>query len=72
MTPTPDTSHLHVAMPIHHLTLFKLGCYLGEFFYLTPLAEHLAKVGRNAFLFTCPPLRLPGAVGSPAQGIATV
>ena len=28
--------------------------------------------GRNRFLLTAPPLNLPGAVGSPANAIATV
>ena len=52
--------------------LFRLGCYLGEMFYLSPLADWLRANGRNRFLFTGPPLRLPGAVGSPATPVATV
>ena len=70
LTPA-DTSKPHVAMPLHNLCLFRLGCYLGEFFYLSDLADYLVKNKRTSFLFTAPPLRLPGAVGSPAQGIAT-
>jgi hypothetical protein len=41
-------------------------------FYLTPLAQWLRKNGRNRFLLTAPPLRLPGAVGSPSTAVATV
>ncbi len=59
-------------MLIHELCLFKLGIHLGEMFYLTELAEWLAANGRSRFLLTAPPLRLPGAVGSPATPVATV
>ena len=41
-------------------------------FYLTELADWLRANHRNRFLFTGPPLRLPGAVGSPATPVATV
>ncbi len=59
-------------LPLHAHCLFKLGCYLGEMFYLTELADWLRANGRSRFLFTGPPLRLPGAVGSPATPVATV
>lgn len=59
-------------MPIHELCLFKLGVHLGEMFYLTELADWLAANNRSRFLMTAPPLRLPGAVGSPATPVATV
>jgi hypothetical protein len=62
----------HPFLPLHELCLFKLGIHLGELWYLTELAEWLRKVGRNRFLLTAPPLRLPGAVGSPATPVATV
>ena len=39
---------------------------------LTPLADWLNAHGRHHFLLTAPPLRLPGAVGSPATPVATV
>jgi len=45
---------------------------LGELWHLTPLAEWLRAHGRYRFLLTAPPLRLPGAVGSPVTPIATV
>jgi len=60
------------SLPLHAHCLFKLGCYLGEMFYLTELADWLRANNRSRFLFTGPPLRLPGAVGSPATPVATV
>lgn len=60
------------ALPLHHLCLFKLGLPLAELWYLKDLADYLATHERNQFLLTAPPLRLPGAVGSPVTPIATV
>lgn len=62
----------HAAMPLHELCLFKLGIPLGELWYLSELAAHLRAAGRSRFLLTAPPLRLPGAVGSPVTPVATV
>jgi hypothetical protein len=45
---------------------------LGELWYLRDLAAWLRAHGRTRFLLTAPPLRLPGAVGSPVSGVATV
>ena len=59
-------------LPIHELCLFKLGIHLGELFHLTPLAKWLREHQRYRFLLTAPPLRLPGAVGSPPCPVATV
>jgi hypothetical protein len=59
-------------LPLHAHCLFRLGVYLGEMWYLTELANWLRANGRNRFLLTAPPLRLPGAVGSPATPVATV
>ena len=59
-------------LPIHELCLFKLGIPLGEIWWLGDLAAYFAETGRNACLLTAPPLRLPGAVGSPATPVATV
>jgi len=59
-------------LPLHELCLFKLGIPLGEIWWLTELAEYLRGRGRNRFLLTAPPLRLPGAVGSPVTPVATV
>ena len=65
--PTP-----HAALPLHEHCLFKNGIHLGELWYLSELARWLRKHERNRFLLTAPPLRLPGAVGSPAAAVATV
>jgi len=59
-------------LPIHTHCLFKLGIHLGELWYLKELADWLWEHKRSACLLTAPPLRLPGAVGSPVTPIATV
>jgi len=59
-------------LPLHAHCLFKLGVNLGEMWYLTELADWLRANHRSRFLLTAPPLRLPGAVGSPATPVATV
>ncbi len=58
--------------PLHEHCLFKLGVPLGELFLLSELADWLRAHGRYRFLLTAPPLRLPGAVGSPVTAVATV
>ncbi len=62
----------HSFLPIHHLCLFRLGVPLGELWYLHELAAWLRDHDRSRFLLTAPPLRLPGAVSSPATPVATV
>ncbi len=62
----------HSILPLHHHCLFKLGVPLAELWYLKALADWLHGQGRNRFLLTAPPLRMPGAVGSPVTPIATV
>ncbi len=62
----------HAALPLHQHCLFKLGIPLGELWYLSALAARLRDDGRNRFLLTAPPLRLPGAVGSPVTPVATL
>lgn len=69
--PAPDPEP-HTLLPIHHLTLFKLGIPLGELWYLHELNAWLREHGRSRFLLTAPPLRLPGAAGGPLTPIATV
>lgn len=59
-------------LPLHEHCLFRLGVNLGELWHLTPLANWLRANSRSRFLLTAPPLRLTGAVGSPATPIATV
>ena len=70
--PMPPGSGRHPAMPLHAHCLFKLGIHLGELWYLTELASWLRQNRRNRFLLTAPPLRLPGAAGSPVTPVATV
>lgn len=59
-------------LPLHAHCLFKLGVYLGELWHLGELADWLRAGKRSRFLLTAPPLRLPGAVGSPVSPVATV
>ena len=68
----PCADDFCATLPLHAHCLFKLGCYLGEMWYHTELADWLRANGRSRFLLTAPPLRLPGAVGSPATPVATV
>jgi hypothetical protein len=59
-------------LPLHQHCLFKTGVNLGEIWRLSELADWLRKNNRSRFLLTAPPLRLPGAVGSPSTPVATV
>ena len=59
-------------LPLHEHCLFRLGIHLGELWHLTPLAAWLRAHDRQRFLLTAPPLRLPGAVGSPVTPVGTV
>jgi kynurenine formamidase len=59
-------------LPLHHHCLFKLGVPLAELWYLKELGQWLHDNQRHHFMLTAPPLRLPGAVGSPVTPIATV
>lgn len=70
--PPPDEAKTHPLLPLHHHCLFKLGLPLGELWYLKDLADWLRAHRRSRFMLTAPPLRLPGAVGSPATPVATV
>jgi kynurenine formamidase len=68
----PRLPHRGPALPLHEHCLFKLGIHLGELWYLTELAAWLRENKRSSFLLTAPPLRLPGAAGSPVTPVATV
>ena len=59
-------------LPLHRHCLFRLGVHLGEIWYLSELAAALAERERSRFFLTAPPLRLPGAVGSPTTPVATI
>lgn len=69
--PGPEDAE-HPSLPLHNHCLFKLGLNLGEIWWLKDLALWLRDHKRSRFLLTAPPLRLPGAVGSPATPVATV
>lgn len=68
----PRMCHRGPMLPLHEHCLFKLGIHLGELWYLTELAGWLRENRRSSFLLTAPPLRLPGAAGSPVTPVATV
>jgi kynurenine formamidase len=68
----PRLPHRGPALPLHQHCLVKLGIHLGELWYLTELAAWLRESRRSRFLLTAPPLRLPGAAGSPVTPVATV
>ena len=70
--PATPGSGICAALPLHEHCLFKLGVHLGELWYLSELAAWLKDHGRSRFLLSAPPLRLPGAVGSPVTPVATV
>ncbi|MGO4394305.1 cyclase family protein [Variovorax sp. M-6] len=59
-------------LPLHELCLFKQGIPLGELWYFGELAQALKDEKRASFMLTAPPLRLPGAVGSPVTPVATL
>ena len=59
-------------LPLHQHCLFRVGVNLGELWRLSELADWLRANNRSRFLLTAPPLRLPGAVGSPTTPVATV
>lgn len=68
----PRLPHRGPGLPLHEHCLFKLGIHLGELWYLTELAAWLRDERRSRFLLTAPPLRMPGAAGSPVTPVATV
>jgi kynurenine formamidase len=70
--PAREQDGARPALPLHHHCLFKLGVPLGELWWLRDLALHLRAQARSRCLLTAPPLRLPGAVGSPVTPVATV
>lgn len=71
--PYPDSeTGGRTMLPLHELCLFELGIFLGELWRLGDLARWLRAHGRSACLLTAPPLRLPGATGSPVTPVALV
>jgi len=72
LNPGRDQCDCSAYLPLHEHCIFKLGMPLGELWYLTELADWLRANRRSRFLLTAPPLRLPGAVGTPLTPVATV
>ncbi len=68
----PAPGKTYANSPLHQHCLFKLGVPLGEIWHLGDLARWLKVNGRTRFFATCQPIRLPGAVGSPANAVAIV
>jgi kynurenine formamidase len=68
----PTTGDSFPGLPLHNHCLFRQGIHLGELWYFAELAKWLRANDRWRFMLTAPPLRLPGAVGSPVTPIATV
>ena len=67
-----DTQGGRSHLPLHRHCLFRLGVHLGELWYLSELSAELRKQSRSRFLLTAPPLRMPGAVGSPVTPVGTL
>ncbi|MGH7790211.1 MAG: cyclase family protein [Candidatus Binatia bacterium] len=57
-------------LPLHLLCLRDMGLTLGEMFDLDALAEDCAADGVWEFLFSAPPLKITGGVGSPLNPLA--
>ena len=59
-----------VALPGAPLCIRDMGLTLGEMFVLDELAADCARDGVWEFLFSAPPLRVTGGVGSPLNPLA--
>jgi kynurenine formamidase len=57
-------------LPLHLICLRDMGLTLGEMFDLDALAEDCAADGVWEFLFSAPPLKVTGGVGSPLNPLA--
>lgn len=57
-------------LPVHLLCIRDMGLTLGEMFDLEELAADCANDGMWEFLFSAPPLKVTGAVGSPLNPLA--
>ncbi|HEV7734224.1 MAG TPA: cyclase family protein [Candidatus Binatia bacterium] len=57
-------------LPLHMLCIRDMGLTLGEMFDLEALAADCAADGVWTFLFSAPPLRVTGGVGSPINPLA--
>ncbi len=68
----PEITESGPVLPLHEHCLFKVGVLLGELWHLSKLNVWLRENRRSRFFLTAPPLRVPGAVGSPATPVSTV
>ena len=59
-----------VPLPVHLLCIRDMGLTLGEMFDLDELAAACARDGVWEFLFSAPPLKVTGGVGSPLNPLA--
>ena len=59
-----------VPLPVHQLCIRDMGLTLGEMFDLDALAAYCATDGVWECLFTAPPLKVTGGVGSPLNPLA--
>ena len=59
-----------VPLPVHLLCIRDMGLTLGEMFDLEELAADCARDGVWEFLFSAPPLKVTGGVGSPLNPLA--
>jgi kynurenine formamidase len=59
-----------VLFPLHALCIRDMGLTLGEMFDLESLADDCARDGVWEFLFSAPPLRVVGGIGSPLNPLA--
>jgi kynurenine formamidase len=59
-----------VPLPVHQLCIRDMGLTLGEMFDLDALAADCANDGVWEFLFSAPPLKVTGGVGSPLNPLA--
>lgn len=66
----PNEEPVDRVYPVHQAALVDLGLTLGEFWVLDDLAADCADDGVWEFLLVAPPMRIPGAVGSPVNPYA--
>lgn len=59
-----------MTLPLHCVLIRDLGMTLGEIFDMEGLAEDCAKDGVYEFMFTAPPIKTIGGVGSPITPLA--
>jgi len=57
-------------LPVHAVCIRDMGLTLGEMFDLDALAADCARDGVWEFLFTAPPLKVSGGIGSPLNPLA--